>query len=72
MDENKPPGFFSRLAPATKNSWAGFKAAYKYEMAFRQEVLLFIVSTPLAIWLANGFVEFVLLMSGIVVILIAE
>ena len=41
-------------------------------MAFRQEVLSFIVTTPLAIWLANGFVAFVLLMSGIVVILIAE
>ncbi|MBA6231477.1 MULTISPECIES: diacylglycerol kinase [unclassified Colwellia] len=72
MKKNKPLGFFSRLAPATKNSWAGFKAAYKYEMAFRQEVLLFITTTPLAIWLANGFIEFVLLMSGIVIIFIAE
>jgi len=72
MTNNKPVGFFSRLPPATKHSWSGFKAAYKHEMAFRQEVLLFLVSTPLAMLLAHGFVEFVLLMSGIVIIFIAE
>lgn len=72
MTEKKPLGFFSRLTPAAQNSWLGFKAAYKHEMAFRQEVLLFLVTTPLAILLADGFIEFVLLMSGITLVFIAE
>jgi diacylglycerol kinase (ATP) len=72
MTKNKSVGFFLRLVPALQNSWSGLKAAYMHEMAFRQELLLFVVTTPLAIWLANDFVEFSILMSGIVVILIAE
>ncbi len=72
MTEQKALGFFSRLLPATKNSILGLKAAYKHEMAFRQEILLFLITTPLAIWLASGFIEFVLLMSAIILILIVE
>ena len=72
MTEQKALGFFSRLLPATKNSFLGLKAAYKHEMAFRQEILLFLVTTPLALWLASGFIEFVLLMSAILLILIVE
>ena len=59
MTDKKPLGYIARLAPAMKNSFAGFLAAYKREMAFRQEVLLFLLTTPLAVFLANGFVEFV-------------
>ncbi len=72
MTEKNSVGHFARFGPATKNSWLGLKAAYRYEIAFRQEVFLLIALTPVAIWLANGFVEFVLLISGIVGILVAE
>lgn len=72
MSEKNKLGHFARFIPATKNSLLGFKAAYKHEIAFRQEVFLFLLTTPIAIFIANGFVEFVLLISGIVAILIAE
>lgn len=72
MTEKNTLGHFARFGPAAKNSWAGLKAAYKYEIAFRQEVLLFLLLTPVAVRLADGFVEFVLLISGIVGIMITE
>jgi len=72
MSDKNKVGHFARFGPATKNSWAGLKAAYKYEIAFRQEVFILIVLTPVAFWLADGFVEFVLLISGIIGIMVAE
>jgi len=72
MSEKNKVGHLARFVPATKNSWLGLKAAYKHEIAFRQEVFLFIVLLPIAMLIANGFVEFVLLMSGIIGIMITE
>jgi diacylglycerol kinase (ATP) len=72
MTEKNKVSHLARFAPATKNSILGFKAAYKYEIAFRQEVFLFLITTPLAIWLAEGFVEFSILMSAITLLFIAE
>jgi diacylglycerol kinase (ATP) len=43
-----------RLINATRFSIAGFKAVWQHEQAFRQEVLLFIVTTPLALWLGQS------------------
>ena len=65
-------GHIARLAPATRNSWLGLKAAYKHEIAFRQEVFLFFILLPIAFYIADGFVEFALLMSGIMGIMITE
>lgn len=72
MTEKNNYGHLQRFGPAIKNSLMGLKAAYKYELAFRQEVFLFIVLTPVAFYIAQGFVEFVLLMSGLFAILITE
>jgi len=72
MTQKNKLGHFARFGPATENSIKGLKAAYKYEIAFRQEVFLLIALTPIAFYIANGFVEFVLLISGIVGIMIAE
>jgi diacylglycerol kinase (ATP) len=72
MSEKNKIGHLARFGPATKNSWVGLKAAYKYEIAFRQEVFLLLALTPVAIFIANGFIEFVLLISAIVSIMIAE
>ena len=63
MTEKNSVGHLARFGPATRNSWLGLKAAYKYEIAFRQEVFLLVILTPVAVWLANGFVEFVLLIT---------
>lgn len=62
----------ARFGPATKNSIAGLKAAYENEMAFKQEVFLFILLTPVAVVISNSFIEFALLMLGIMGILITE
>ena len=46
-----------RLVNATGYSWAGLKAAWRNEEAFRQEGLLCAVLTPLALWLGDNAVE---------------
>lgn len=50
----------------------GLKAAYKHEEAFRQEVFLLLVSTPLAIWLGDTGIEKALLISSVLLLLIVE
>ncbi len=42
-----------RIINACYFSAAGFKAVWQHEEAFRQEVLLFMVSTPFALWLGQ-------------------
>lgn len=61
-----------RFIPSIKHSLLGLKAAYQHEIAFRQEVFLLIILLPTAFYIANSFVEFGLLISGIFAILIAE
>lgn len=61
-----------RLVNACIFSMAGFKAAWKHEEAFRQEVLLFVVATPLALWLGQTVVEKLLLVGSIVLVMLVE
>ncbi|MCK5829066.1 MAG: diacylglycerol kinase [Methylococcales bacterium] len=53
-------------------SFAGFKAAWKHEEAFRQEILFFLVAVPLAIWLGENRIEKVLLIASVVLVMIVE
>ena len=50
----------------------GFKAAYRHEDAFRQELLLTLVCIPLALWLAPGGVERALMIAALFLVLIVE
>ena len=61
-----------RLVNATGYSWAGLKAAWRNEEAFRQEGLLCIVLAPLALWLGDSAVERVLLIGSLLLIVIVE
>jgi len=61
-----------RLLPATRNSWQGLRAAWRHEQAFRQELLLVVVMTPVAWWLGETGVERALLLGVLGVILIVE
>ena len=61
-----------RLVNACFFSIAGFKATWQHEEAFRQEVMLFLVSTPLALWLGETAVEKVLLIGSVVLVLLVE
>ena len=61
-----------RLVNATGYSWAGLKAAWRNEEAFRQEGLLCAVLTPLALWLGSTPVERALLIGSLLLIVIVE
>ncbi|MCY4746584.1 diacylglycerol kinase [Pelomonas sp. UHG3] len=61
-----------RILHAAGYSWAGLKAAYTGESAFRQETWLVIVATPLAFWLGHDWVQVSLLLGSLLLVLIVE
>ena len=61
-----------RLINACLFSVAGFKATWTHEEAFRQEVILFVITTPLAIWLGETNIEKLLLIGSMVLVLLVE
>ncbi len=61
-----------RIINAFFFSIAGFKAAWEHEEAFRQEVLLLVVTVPLAIWVTDNKIERVLLIASVVGVLLVE
>lgn len=63
---------FSRLVNAFGYSIDGFKAAFKHEDAFRQEVFLAIVLIPLGLYLGKTGVEKALLVAVVLLVLIVE
>ena len=65
------PGI-QRIFKATKYSFQGLRAALKYEAAFRQELLLCLLLTPVAFILGNDAVEILFLLSTLCLLLITE
>lgn len=63
---------FDRLYHATIYSWQGFKAAYKSEEAFRQEVFLCLIFIPLGLYLGDSGLQRAMLVSSILLIPIVE
>src|SRR5262245_50189280 len=61
-----------RIINATFFSMAGFRAAWRDEAAFRQEVLLCVVLVPAAFWLGRTAVERSLLVGSCLIVLIVE
>jgi diacylglycerol kinase (ATP) len=61
-----------RILNACVYSVYGFKATWQNEEAFRQEVLLFLVTTPLALWLGHSVIEKLLLIGSVVLVLLVE
>lgn len=61
-----------RIVQAAVYSWQGFKAAYKHEEAFRQELLLAIVLIPLGFVLGSDGVEKALLIGSVFLLLLVE
>ena len=62
----------ARILNAFKYSYNGFIATFKSEEAFRQDILVFIILTPIAILLKITAVEKLILMSSLFLVLIAE
>lgn len=63
---------FTRIINAAGYSWLGFKAAYKHEAAFRQELWLCIVLAPVALYFGQSSAEKAILIASLVFILLIE
>lgn len=61
-----------RVLNAAGYSWAGLRAAYQHESAFRQELWLALVLVPLALYLGESAVEQVLMVGALLLVLIVE
>jgi len=61
-----------RLINACGYSLEGFKAAFKHEDAFRQEVFLAIVLIPLAVYFGKSAIERAMMIASVLLVLIVE
>lgn len=61
-----------RIINAFGYSWQGLKATYIHEAAFRQELVKVVIGIPLALWWGDNGVEYALLISTLIIILLAE
>ena len=61
-----------RILNAFVFSWKGYKAAFKHEEAFRQEVFVLIIAVPLAIWLGESALETALLIGSVLLLMLVE
>ncbi len=70
---NKPNGRgLGRIIRAAKSSFAGLKAAFSNEAAFRQELLLVICLVPLALLFGKTGSEKAVLLASLFLVLIVE
>jgi diacylglycerol kinase (ATP) len=72
MSEFNQTGGLTRLVRAFGYSLAGFRACYRHEAAFRQEVLVALVVLPLGLWLGETGVERALLVGSWLLVMIVE
>lgn len=63
---------WARVWRATRYSAQGLRAAFAGEEAFRQELLIVAVMTPLGLWLGRSAVERALLVGTLLLTLIVE
>lgn len=63
---------FSRLFDAFGYSWLGYKAGFKNEAAFREELFLGVILTPIAIYFAETNIELAILIGSLFLVLITE
>jgi diacylglycerol kinase (ATP) len=61
-----------RIQLASVYSWQGLMATFRHEAAFRQELLLLIVLSPIALWLGDNTLEKGLLIASLLFVLIVE
>ena len=63
---------FSRLIDACGYSWLGYKAGFKNEAAFREELFLGAIMVPTAIYFAESSIELALLIGSLFLVLMVE
>jgi len=62
----------SRIIDASKYSWLGYKAGFKNEAAFRQELFLGLILLPVAVIFSANNIELALLIGSLFIVLIVE
>ena len=62
----------SRILDATGYSFAGLKAAWHNEAAFRQELILVLILTPVAFRIGSSLTQVALLLTSLYLILLME
>ena len=63
---------FRHIQNAVIYSWAGFKAAWDNEMAFRTETIVIALMLPVGIWIGETAVQWALLIGSSLLVLITE
>lgn len=61
-----------RVLHASRYSYQGLRAQWRYEAAFRQEVWLFLVMVPLALWLGETALEQAMMIFSVGMVLVVE
>ncbi|ROQ20600.1 diacylglycerol kinase [Marinimicrobium koreense] len=61
-----------RIVDAFGYSMHGFAAAWRFEAAFRQEVLLAVILLPASLWLGTTLMERLLLVASVFWVIMAE
>ena len=69
---HKSRGGAARVANAARYSWAGLRAAVRFEAAFRQELLLAVPLLLAAPFLAPGRWQLLVMVASVVAVLIVE
>lgn len=72
VSEFKSKGGFKRIIAAFVNSIEGFQAAWRSEYAFRQEVIVVLIATGVALVLPVSSFQKVLLISVLLLVLLVE
>ena len=68
----KSVGGIARIYNAFRYSVLGLRAALVHEAAFRQELLLVVLLTPMALWLGRTPAEVAMLLGVLAMVLIVE
>lgn len=63
---------FQRILRAAGYSTAGLRYAFQHEAAFRQEIVLFVILSPLALWLVDDTVSRILMIGSLMLVMIVE
>jgi diacylglycerol kinase (ATP) len=61
-----------RIQLAAGYSWLGLVASFRHEAAFRQELALLVVLSPVALWLGDNALEKGLMIAVLLLVLVAE
>lgn len=72
MNVREKPQGLRRLLNSFRNSWLGFRGAWREEAAFRQECALALLVIPGGLWLGATGIERFLLVAPMLLILVVE